>query len=309
MSIEMLVLLAIQASVFLTVLAVGIRVEPADLPSLLRTPSRLIRSLLVLNVLTPVLAILVCKTFPLHPAVIAGLLTLAIAPVSNIFTVFMRPLVTPGKRAYARGLLFASTILSVGLTPLAVEVIQAIFGLNVHVNPLAVARVVVADMLLPLGLGLAIGRRWPAARRHVPAIHKASMLVLGVCAAIIIVGAWSPMASVVRLGTFAAIVLFTTLGLAVGHVLGGPDEDNRTVLANATVSRHQGVAMAVASLSAQPLAPAGVLLAVLVSSVAVIPYNQWRKRRRGERAPWGGAERRYHREGSFTGPERRVVRV
>jgi hypothetical protein len=39
------------------------------------------------------------------------------------------------------------------------------------------------------------------------------------------------------------------------------------------------VAVAVASLTDQPLAPIGVLVAVLVSSLAVAPYTQWRKRR------------------------------
>lgn len=53
-----------------------------------------------------------------------------------------------------------------------------------------------------------------------------------------------------------------------------------TVLAFATVSRHPGVAVAVASLTDQPLAPVGVLLAVLISELAVIPYKSWRKRLR-----------------------------
>ena len=75
--------------------------------------------------------------------------------------------------------------------------------------------------------------------------------------------------------------------LAAGHFLGGPDEDDRTVLAFATVSRHPGVAMAVGSLTGEPLAPIGVLLAVVVNEVAVVPYLWWRKRlrRRGPAAP------------------------
>ncbi|HEX6996279.1 MAG TPA: hypothetical protein VF339_19270 [Gammaproteobacteria bacterium] len=43
------------------------------------------------------------------------------------------------------------------------------------------------------------------------------------------------------------------------------------------MSRHPGVAIAVASLTDQLLAPIGVLLAVLVSEVAVMPYKMWRK--------------------------------
>jgi BASS family bile acid:Na+ symporter len=287
MSIQAVLLLALQASIFLTVLTVGMRVAPGDLSYVLSNPSRLSRSLLVLNVLGPVVAVGVCETFSLHPAVIVGLVTLAIAPVSNLFTVSMSPLVAPENAAYARGLLFASTVLSVVLTPLSVEVIQRIFGGGVHVNPLAVAQVVVGTMLLPLGVGLAIARRWPASRRWIPAMQKASSLVLLACAVVIIAGTWSLMATVVRQGTMAAIIVIALLDLAAGHLLGGPGEDERTVLAHATVSRHPGVAIAVASLTDQPLAPVGVLLAVLVSAIAMVPYTLWRKRRRAARPPPG----------------------
>jgi BASS family bile acid:Na+ symporter len=88
------------------------------------------------------------------------------------------------------------------------------------------------------------------------------------------------MGSVIHQGTLTALVVITLIWLAVGHLLGGPDEDDRTVLAFATASRHPGVAMAVASLTGESLAPIGVLLAVVVSELAVVPYKRWRKRLR-----------------------------
>src|SRR5690606_31475480 len=88
------------------------------------------------------------------------------------------------------------------------------------------------------------------------------------------------MLSLVRQGTLTAIVVIAIAGIAAGHLLGGPDEDSRTVLAHATASRHPGVAIAVAGLTDQQLAPLGVLLAVLVSALAVVPYSRWRKHRR-----------------------------
>jgi BASS family bile acid:Na+ symporter len=211
--------------------------------------------------------------------VIVALVTLSIAPVSNMFPKSVLPLVAPRGAAYAHGLFFASTVLSVVLTPLAVEVFRVIFGGEQHVSPVAVAQVVIGTMLLPLGLGLAIGRWWPAAKRWSPTIAKVSSLVLLVCAVVIMAAAWSLMGSVVRQGTLTAIAVIGLIGLAAGHLLGGPDEDDRTVLAHATVSRHPGVAVVVASLTNEPLAPIGVLLAVLVSAVVVMPYTQWRKRR------------------------------
>jgi bile acid:Na+ symporter, BASS family len=278
MNIGSLIGFGFTVSIFLGVIAVGMRVAPEDLPYVLSKPARLVRSLLAMNVLAPITAVIVCKMFSLHPAVIVALVTLSIAPVGSLFSQAMLPLVAPDHRAYARGLLFASALLSVILTPLAVEVIQLIFGGEVHVNPLAVTEVVVASVLLPLGIGLVIGRWWPGARRWIPAIQKVSSLLLLVCAVILIAGAWSLMASVVRLWTTTAILLIALIWLVIGHVLGGPDEDDRTVLAFATVSRHPGVAMVVASLADQPLAPIGVLVTVFLCEVAVVPYKFWRKR-------------------------------
>ncbi len=279
MSIQALLFLALQASIFFTVLTVGMGTSGGDLRYVLSQPSRLVRSLVAMNVLGPIVAVLVCEMFSLHPAVIVALVTLAIAPVSNLFPKAMGALVAPERTAYAHGLFFASAVLSVLLTPLAVEVINLMFGADVHVNPLAVAQVVVGTVPLPLGIGLVIGRWWPAARRWIPAVQKVSSLVLVVCGVVITAAAWSLMGSVVREGTLTAIVVITLIGLAAGHLLGGPDEDDRTVLAHATVSRHPGVAVVVAGLTDQPLAPIGVLVAVLVSAVAVMPYTQWRKRR------------------------------
>ena len=114
--------LALTVSIFLGVLAVGMRVVPGDLQYLWSRPRRLVRSLLAMNVLAPIVAVLVCRTFSLHGAVIVALVTLSIAPVGALFSQAMLPLVAPGHASYARGLFFASTVLSVVLTPLVVEV-------------------------------------------------------------------------------------------------------------------------------------------------------------------------------------------
>jgi BASS family bile acid:Na+ symporter len=169
-------------------------------------------------------------------------------------------------------------------------VIDVLYGADVHVNPLTVAKVAVGELLLPLGIGLVIGRFFPAARRWSPAIQRASGRLFLLCLVGFTILGWSRMASIIREGTWtaiAAIVVISICGLVAGHFLGGPDEDDRTVLAFATVSRHPGVAMAIGSLTGEPLAPIGVLLAVIVNQAAVVPYQLWRKRlrRRGPAAP------------------------
>lgn len=270
-------------SIFLSVLTVGMAATREDLQCVLGRPAQLFRALLAINVLGPTIAVIVCKTFSLHPALIVGLVTLSLAPIGALFAQSVLPLVTPGRGGYIRGLFFASTILSVILTPLAVEVVQ-LFGSGdgpaVHLSPLTVGQVVVGSVLLPLGVGFVIGKRWPEAKSWIPPLRTTSSILLLACAIPVLVAAWPHLGSLVREGTLTAIALIALAGLAAGHLLGGPDEDHRTVLAFASVSRHPGVAMAIAGMTGEPLAPAGVLLALLVSEIAVTPYKLWRKRLR-----------------------------
>ena len=278
MSIQAVIGVVLGVSIFLAVLAEGMVVTRADIRYFFDTPARLVRTVLAMSILGPIVTIIVCQLFSLHPAVIVALVTLSIAPVGALFPQGMLALVRPGRGTYAHGLFFATTLLSVVLTPLAVEVINVLFGSDVHVNPLTVAQVAVGSLLLPLGIGLAIGRWRPDARRWIPGIQKLSSLLLLACFVVFAFLAWPRFGEIVREGTLAAIAIITLIGLVFGHFLGGPNEDDRTVLAFATVSRHPGVAIAVASLADQPLAPIGVLLAVLVGEVATAPYKAWRKR-------------------------------
>jgi BASS family bile acid:Na+ symporter len=77
-----------------------------------------------------------------------------------------------------------------------------------------------------------------------------------------------------------AILLFIGIGLAAGHLLGGPDDGNRTALALATATRHPGVAIAVvhAVAPAEKDVAAVVFLYLLVGVAASIPYMKWRQR-------------------------------
>ena len=89
------------------------------------------------------------------------------------------------------------------------------------------------------------------------------------------------MVSMIGNGTLLALALFTIVGLAVGHWLGGDNADHRTVLALATSARHPAVALAIAGTNFQQQRDvlAVVLLYLLVGTVVAFPYVVWRKRR------------------------------
>jgi BASS family bile acid:Na+ symporter len=92
--------------------------------------------------------------------------------------------------------------------------------------------------------------------------------------------AWPAIVSLIGNGTVLAIAAFVLAGLAVGHLLGGPDPEDRTVLAFSTAFRHPGVAIAIASANfpGQKLVPAAVVMYLVVSAVVSIPILAWRRR-------------------------------
>ncbi len=98
--------------------------------------------------------------------------------------------------------------------------------------------------------------------------------------------AFSEIWAAVGNGTVLAIVIFTVAGLAIGHVLGGPDPDHSAVLALSTACRHPAMALAIAT-TAIPDQRFGatILLYLLVNIVAGLPYIVWQRRRTG--APSG----------------------
>jgi BASS family bile acid:Na+ symporter len=209
-------------TIFLAVLVEGIVVSRADVAYLFNKPGRLVRTVLAMNILGPIVAITVCSVLALHPAVIVALVTLSMTPVGALFPQRMLPLVRTERGAHAHGLFVATTVLSVVLTPLAVEVINVLYGESFHLNPLTVANVAVGALLLPLGIGLVIGHFFPAAKRWVPAIQQASGRLFLLCLVGFTILGWSRMSLIIRDGTLPAIAIISMCGLAVGHFLGGP---------------------------------------------------------------------------------------
>jgi BASS family bile acid:Na+ symporter len=231
-------------------------------------------------VVMPLCVLLLVTSFALHPAVKVALLALAVSPVPPVLPRKEMKLVAPDRAVYVYGLLVAACLLSILVAPAVSALVAASLDIDVAADPLAVARVVFASVLLPLGVGLALHRWWPASQRLAGAAETIGMVLMVAAFALMVTRVWPAFGSLVGDGTLLAIVAVTLIAVAVGHLLGGPIDDDRTVLAFATAARHPGVAVAVASISDQALAPAAILLAVVVGAVATVPYAAWRRRLR-----------------------------
>jgi BASS family bile acid:Na+ symporter len=280
MNTAALITLALKLSVFLNVFALGLNARGRDATYLFRNPKRLAQALASMFVVMPLFAAALAFAFDLHPAVKLALITLAVAPIPPLLP--KKAMKVAGESAYAIGLLVASALLSIALTPLAVDLLGKAFGTPARIPPLAIARFVLLTVIVPLGAGMLVRRLAPAfAERAAKPIALAATALLIASVVPILFTAWPAIESLTGNGTVIAIAAFVLVGLAAGHLLGGSDPEDRTVQALSTASRHPGIAMAIASANfpEQKLTPAAILLYLIVSAIISIPYLDWRKRR------------------------------
>lgn len=276
-----LIPLALKTGVMLNVFVLGLKASLQDAIYLFRRPGQLARSMLSMLVVMPLFAAGMIAVFDPHPAVKVALIALAVSPIPPMLP--KKAFKAGGAESYTIGLLVAAALLAVVFVPLAVELLGRVFAARpVQISPTAVAKVVAMTVLAPLAAGLFVRRLAPAfAGRSAKPISQLAtvLLVVGIVPILFIT-----MPTVVSLfgnGTVLAIAAFIVVGLAAGHLLGGPEADDRTVLALTTSSRHPGVAVAIAAANfpGEDLVLAAILLYVLMNATVSIPYRRWRRRR------------------------------
>ena len=288
MSLEALILLVLRASIVLSVFALGLGARFADTLYLFRRPGKLACAFLSMNVLMPVVALLLVFKFDLHPAVKIALVALSVSPVPPIFP--KSALQEGGKENYTIGLLVATSVLSVAVIPLAMEIFERIAGTPMSMPATSVAKIVFAMVLVPLLLGIGARKTvWaqPAAK-HVGTVASL-LLVLGVLPVLFVES--RTIFSLIGNGTLLSLAAFAVAGLIAGYWLGGPEPANRRVLSLATASRHPGLSVAIAhaNFPQQKMAVPAVCLYLILSVFLALLLRRFMAQARDDSA---GSNRR-----------------
>jgi bile acid:Na+ symporter, BASS family len=287
-----LIPLALKASILFIVFALGLTATVEDVTYFFRRPARLLKSLLSMNVAMLLFAVVIVLGFKsLSPAVKFALVILAIAPVPPILP--RKAMKAGGKSSHAFGLLIVAGLFSIAFIPLALELVERVFQIPLQMPPAAVAQLVLITAIAPLGAGIAVHRFAPelAVRLAKPVSLVATLLlVIGLVA--LLFAARQAIVSLIGNGTLVALAGFVVAGLTFGHLLGGPDPEDRVVLGLATASRHPGVALAIADANfpqQKKVIMAALLLYLIVNAIVTIPYLKWMKRRSSTREPFSVA--------------------
>ena len=271
-------------TVFTLMFSIGINNSAQKLTSVWRQPSMLIRSALAVIVLFPLVVFVLLKAMNLPSGVATGLAILAAVPGAPMLT--KRTEAAAGNPTYASSLQATLALLVVVVAPVTLGIFYAAFDMvTERVTPWEVAQQVARVTFLPLLIGLGIVHFAPSAAERIkqPIGKFANILFILFTAAIVGLLILSPvLRGMLLVGwvPFLAVVIAVAAGLAFGHVLGGPAQNTRAVLATATIARNAGLALFIAALSdyQQQFVPI-LLVYLLTGSVLAIPYSIWSKRR------------------------------
>jgi BASS family bile acid:Na+ symporter len=270
--------LVLQVSIMLTVLGLGLTATQQDATYLLRRPRLLARAVISMNIAMPIIAAMIATTFELPLEVKVALVALAVSPVPPIIQ--KKQISAGGRQEYVVGLLVAMSLLAIVLVPLTVLILDEIFGRAARITPASVAKIMLLTVLTPLLVGLLL-RHWvPPMEKAAGAIIAVAGLLLVVGVVLLLYGLWPVTRTYIGNGVVAMLAALAVIGLAVGHILGGPRRGDRTALAMATSSRHPAVALAIATSGAvtEPKPElAIILLYLVVATFVALPYQKWRK--------------------------------
>ncbi|MBU8875223.1 hypothetical protein KQ910_15725 [Reyranella sp. MMS21-HV4-11] len=277
MTVALLVLLKVIVTVI--IFGIGLDSTPRDAVRLFRHPALLLRSVLAMYVLVPLAALALVKLLPLSPGVEAGLLVLAVSAGAPLLP---RKLLGIGDGAYIFSLVVVSSVLAVILVPVWLEILVPLFPRLPHLAPERAALILGESFFLPLLAGMAVRWLFPrfAAWTGGRLVGVAG-LFLALTALVLLAVNWHIVLEVNWQGV-AALAVLILMALVIGHLVGGPKEEDRTALAVACATRHIGVAVVVAT--SMPGARVAIVISVYIaiSVVITLPYTRWRRKRTPE---------------------------
>lgn len=259
----------LSAYIFLvmTMLSIGLKVTGGEVLQTLSDRSLILRSLLVNIILVPILGLIVTTIVPMPIDTKVGILLLAAAPGGLTAIQYT----SKGKEGitFAASLLFILSVAAIFATPLTANLILPIHT-PVSLPYLRVIKVLLMYLFLSLLVGFAVQR---LSGRVVHALNRPVSLcgTLSFIAMIILAMAMKKQAvRAIGVSGMAAMLILILVSMVIGWVLGGPDKNNRRVLATGTSMRNAAIGLLIAQ---QSLPDTGVDVVVVAFSAFMVPPN------------------------------------
>ncbi len=274
-----LLLIIVKVTIFSLMLAMGIEFSLETMFSFWRKPALLFRALLAVVVLVPLVVVALLKLFNLPLGVAMGLVFLAASPGAPLTT--KRTKMAGAKSSQSASLQLTLALLAVIITPLTLAIFTVLFqSIPEKLTILDVAKQVTIVQLLPVSLGLLLqkfGANY-AVKVEKPLTFIANFLFLVLIILACIIG--FPLLFKLWGLPLVAITIMVVVSLGIGHVLGGPNEAQRSILAISCIARNVGLALFIAILNGleKQVMPT-IVVYLMVGAVFGVLYSIYHKRK------------------------------
>jgi len=214
--------------------SIGLRVQRAELFTLLRNRGLLARSLIANCVAVPIIGFLLTQIIPMDTSGRIGFLLLAALPGTPAALQFTRT--ARDRLAFVATLAFILSMAAVVIAPVAVQVVP--HAQSQYRPGAALLLGLLLQLVAPLAVGAVIARIWP------PVVAPLSRWLDIVATLTFLLLMWETRAirreAFRTLGSGLVVALFALLfaSMAVGWFLGGPDRETRRVMATSTSMRN-----------------------------------------------------------------------
>jgi bile acid:Na+ symporter, BASS family len=265
-------------SIVALVFGLGLRALPHDVLHIWKRPPGLVRGLVPIYLLVPLLAAAIAFGAALPMYVGIAMLLIAVSPVLPLTS--SRQLRLGGDADLVFSLSVGTVLLGIVSIPLSLSILSPLMVSDATVERGAVARLVGVLFLLPLFVGSTLHA---LAGRGLERLSRASLFLghaLVVAAVLHVLARRLPELLALSVSVLPALTCLSVGALAIGHLLGGPHEEDRRALAVACATRHPGFALliATANFTNETVLPV-IVEYLLVSAVVTVPYTMWSRRR------------------------------
>jgi BASS family bile acid:Na+ symporter len=266
-------------STFAFVFSRGLRTPIGDLKYFSTRLGLLFRSLISVDVLVPLVAIMVIILLRPAKATAVCLLLLASSPVAPM--VLKKISTAGGKQEYAISLHVVLASLAILTTPVMLSLISIVASIPLKISPLAVAGTVGVSILLPIIAGMVMRWLFPAlAGNMIRPLEAISDIILILVVILVLLFTYQ-LLLMLDIRSYVAIALMTIGALASGHLMAAGHPEEQTTLALESATRNVGLALLIASAYASLEKALPVMIPYIITSAIIgFIYIRYRKTNR-----------------------------
>lgn len=227
--------------VIATMLNVGLTQKPAAIAVHLKNWPFVLKMLAANFIFAPLLMIIALYLAPFHPSLKAGLLIFSLGAGAP----FLIKLTQTAQHEIALGaaVMMLLMIVTVGYMPLVLPLVLS----GVTVDALAIARALLLQMLLPIGVGMVIAQLASALAEKVqPWVGKIGNLAMYAMVVATIVGYFPNLVQIVGTGAFLVGLAFVGAAFGLGYLAGRGKDHLEDVGALGTAQRNTAAGVIVA---------------------------------------------------------------